>query len=42
MEREYDTPIIELGAVTTETQGPVGTVQDQRFGILLPGINDDE
>lgn len=42
MERENDTAIVELGAVTVETQGPVGVIADQRFGILQSGIHDDE
>lgn len=43
MEREQNSgTIIELGAVTTETQGPIGPIADQRFGQLVAGINDDE
>lgn len=41
MEREHDTAVIELGAVTVETQGPVGPYVDAELGTLIPGLNDD-
>lgn len=43
MERETQdiTAIIELGAVTTETRGPVGPTEDIQLGQFEAGLNDD-
>lgn len=43
MERETETmDVIELGAVSTETQGPVGPIDDVLLGQFQPGLSDDD
>ncbi|MCW3835022.1 benenodin family lasso peptide [Sphingomonas canadensis] len=34
-------PIVDLGAASVETKGPVGPFRDEQAGILAPGLADD-
>ena len=42
MERTVENqPIIDLGAASVETKGPVGPFKDEQQGILASGLSDD-
>ncbi|MCR5869486.1 benenodin family lasso peptide [Sphingomonas sp. J344] len=41
MERIEHAPIVDLGAASVETKGPVGPFKDEQAGILEPGLSND-